>query len=216
MARRNGPVHDERPAGIAGADAGAGAMEANHAGSVSPLHWLLATLPHRKLRERRSETPLVLYPRIHSERSKSSARRTRGIRRNSWGAHTANVASIAVPSNTGPKTRAHVACPIALGRGPAALQFDCVILAVEIGRSGRILPTYTVHNGRSAVPFRSGRSSQNLRPALKWLACPNCHGRAVRIGLVTHHHLFLRCDDCGEPLSLPERRRDSRKLSKIP
>jgi hypothetical protein len=137
-------------------------------------------------------------------------------RRNSWGGHTANVASIAVPSNTGPKTRAHVACPIALGRGPAALQFDCVILAVEIGRSGRILPTYTVHNGRSAVPFRSGRSSQNLRPALKWLACPNCHGRAVRIGLVTHHHLFLRCDDCGEPLSLPERRTGSRKLSKIP
>ena len=44
-----------------------------------------------------------------------------------------------------------------------------------------------------------------LPPALKWLACPNCHGRAVRIGLVTHHHLFLRCDDCGEPLSLPER-----------
>jgi RNase P subunit RPR2 len=66
------------------------------------------------------------------------------------------------------------------------------------------------------VPFRARRSSQNVRPALKWLACPNCHGRAVRIGLVTHHHLFLRCDDCGEPLSLPERRRSARKLSKIP
>ena len=70
--------------------------------------------------------------------------------------------------------------------------------------------------GRWAVPFRAGRSSQNVRPALKWLACPNCHGRAVRIGLVTYHHLFLRCDDCGEPLSLPERRRSARKLSKIP
>jgi hypothetical protein len=88
--------------------------------------------------------------------------------------------------------------------------------ASTIDNTGRILPTYTVPGGRSAVPFRSGRSSQNVKPALKWLTCPNCHGRAVRIGLVTHHHLFLRCDDCGEPLSLPERRRGARKLSKIP
>jgi hypothetical protein len=100
--------------------------------------------------------------------------------------------------------------------GVASFHVICSIQARRDQHTGRILPTYTVPRGRSAVPFRSGRPSQNVRPALKWLACPNCHGRAVRIGLVTHHHLFLRCDDCGEPLSLPERRRGARKLSKMP
>jgi hypothetical protein len=48
---------------------------------------------------------------------------------------------------------------------------------------------------------------QNRGPVLKGLACRNCDHRAFSILLITDYHLYLRCDQCGEPLAIPERRR---------
>ena len=59
------------------------------------------------------------------------------------------------------------------------------------------------------MPSRS-KESQNTRPVLKGLACRNCHHYAFSILLVTEYHLYLRCDHCGQPLSLPERRKGPR------
>jgi hypothetical protein len=56
------------------------------------------------------------------------------------------------------------------------------------------------------MPSPAKRSAQ-VSPVFKGLACRGCHRRAFSVVLATEHHLYLRCNHCGQPLAMPERRR---------
>jgi len=75
---------------------------------------------------------------------------------------------------------------------------------------GRIFRRYTPPAeglpDRHAMPAQSPES-KNRRTALKNLVCRNCHRQAFSVLLITDYHLYLRCDHCGQPLAIPERRR---------
>jgi hypothetical protein len=43
-------------------------------------------------------------------------------------------------------------------------------------------------------------------PLLKDSACPNCDATPGRLAIVTDYFLYLRCDDCSQVWSQPERR----------
>jgi hypothetical protein len=41
---------------------------------------------------------------------------------------------------------------------------------------------------------------------LKDLVCINCHDHCIRVVLTLERHLYLQCDGCGAPSTMPERR----------
>ena len=55
------------------------------------------------------------------------------------------------------------------------------------------------------MPSRLDRSRQ-ARPVFKGVACRGCQRSVLTVVLATDHHLYLRCDHCGQPLAIPQRR----------
>ena len=68
------------------------------------------------------------------------------------------------------------------------------------------LPRSEGSSERHMMPSQSPES-QNRKTVLKNLVCRNCHLTAFTILLATDYHLYLRCNHCGQPLAIPERRR---------
>ena len=49
------------------------------------------------------------------------------------------------------------------------------------------------------------------KPAGEQQACASCRGLTVRAVTTTSRFVYIRCDDCGEVWSIPERRHYPRK-----